>query len=56
MSYSFCYVIVLSACAAVSVFVCNVVLLCQNTYGGTLFSASTQYAVNYSSTGYSHVV
>jgi len=51
MSYGFCYVIVLSAllCQFSSVLLCQ-----QNTYGGTLFSPSTQYAVKYSSTGYSH--
>ena len=50
MSYGFCYVIVLSAqmCQFSSV------LMCHNTYDSTLFSPSTQYAVKYSSAGYSH--
>ena len=43
MSYGFCYVIVLSA------LLCQFspVLQCHNTYGNTLFSLSTQYAVEH---------
>ena len=52
MSYGFCYVFnVLSAL----LYQLSSMLLCHNTYGSTLFSPSTQqYAVKYSSTGYSH--